>query len=329
MGFYHIQTTRAMVYLCLIVISHGQKYSYDPASPNGPDKWNNTGLTGEWSQYETVNSVIQSSGNQCAGGNRPSPLSLFQNSRCSDLHEPLTRQIADDDCKRDDIQFDITPSSLRAYYPLTDDTCVRPTIVLSGLRDPFTLLWMEVHARAEHVVDGRRFDGEIQMVHAGTGNDAGQLATVSVLIDSSADQDNLEFQWLLEQWVQVSADEEDACDGRRLRMRQVSDYSAKATQHDDAQGTTAQQTTRTAREELDENRRLQFEASPCRTDRFGKGCEPLGPRRRMYPYNLWPSIFYFAYFGSLTAPPCTDNVMWRIIDEPMYVLDNVWRCIAL
>jgi hypothetical protein len=274
---------------------------------NGPDSWSNVEGIGQWAQYN--NDLV--TGNQCSTQNsRPSPLDLQVTRGCIDIHELLTTQISNDtDCTREDITFEITPYSLRAYYPLSDESCERPSLFMSGRFDYYHLLWMEIHARAEHVVDGKRYDAELQMLHSGTGRDEGQLLTVSLMIDASAPNDNLEFEWLLQQWITVAERESESCDGRRLRK--VSEYKLPTKSSSSSVAASSSEQIKTT------HRNLQFGPSFCQTDRFGNGCEPFGPRRRMYPYSLWPSIWYYGYTGSLTAPPCSDNVQWRILDEPM------------
>jgi hypothetical protein len=306
--------------LTLPIVCHAQgwddsyklDFSYDPSAGNGPDAWANVQGAGQWSQYN--NRLIEQIGNQCGSSNRPSPLKLEDAQQCADVHELLPPQISDGDCTREDIAFDITPYSLRAYFPTSNEQCERPELIVPGRFDPYALLWMELHARAEHVVEGKRYDAELQMVHAGTARDEGQLMTVSLMIDASATQDDLEFEWLLQQWGNAALVESDTCDGRRRQLRQgqlrqVSDYQTNINTSN------IQPATHNSQENPQRN--LQFSPSPCRTDRFGNGCEPLGPRRRKYPYSMWPSIWYYGYTGSLTSPPCSDIVQWRILDEPM------------
>ena len=39
-------------------------------------------------------------------------------------------------------------------------------------------------------------------------------------------------------------------------------------------------------------------------------------------YRLLPTVYYFGYRGSATAPPCTRNVIWRFLDVPMKISHN-------
>ena len=269
-------------------------FSYDANSKqgDGPNKWGNVNVANsEWRQYAVGHELfdLNIGSNECTNRIRPSPIPLRKTGRCSDEHELFTRQINDSDCTRNDITFELTPHTLRAYFPENDDTCERPTIEMDGnTGDPFVLTWMEVHARSEHVVDGRRYDAELQMVHMGTSNSDDEMAIVSILIDASAREDHTEFQYLLDQWQSVASDQTAKC-GETTRSLRIRDEVVPN----------------------QESRRAQ-QQQQC----TGKDC---GPRRKMYPYSMWPSVWYFRYSGSLTTPPCSAIVNWRIVDKEMLI----------
>uniref|UniRef100_A0A7S2P2Q1 Alpha-carbonic anhydrase domain-containing protein n=1 Tax=Leptocylindrus danicus TaxID=163516 RepID=A0A7S2P2Q1_9STRA len=43
---------------------------------------------------------------------------------------------------------------------------------------------------------------------------------------------------------------------------------------------------------------------------------------------MWPTIWYYRYDGSLTTPPCTPNVHWRVLDEPMKISRKQFKQLA-
>jgi hypothetical protein len=56
--------------------------------------------------------------------------------------------------------------------------------------------------------------------------------------------------------------------------------------------------------------------------------EPEGPRRKMFPYDLWPTLYYYKYKGSLTYPPCSENARWRIFDAPLRISRRQYKQLA-
>ena len=71
------------------------------------------------------------------------------------------------------------------------------------------------------------------------------------------------------------------------------------------------------RGEEERHRRAQYGDGSCRSDIRGHGCPGYGKRRKAFPHTLWPTIYYFDYRGSITAPPCADIVNWCILDTPI------------
>ncbi|KAL3903318.1 MAG: hypothetical protein SGILL_010489, partial [Bacillariaceae sp.] len=218
--------------------SYKLPFSYEEGASNGPDTWDQVDGIGEWIEYPaTAARLINGGGNRCnAATTRPSPIALEDPSNqqqqlfsCQDLHEPIPRQIdLERDCSRWELTFAITPYSLKAYFPLSDGYCRRPSLTLAGRADPYVMLWMELHARSEHVVAGRRYDAEIQMVHAGSGRNTGELVTISLMVDATAEEDDMEFEWMLQQWKEAAEIEDEQCNGRgtdrRARHRGLSEY---------------------------------------------------------------------------------------------------------
>lgn len=289
--------------------SYQLNFDYDPESGDGPHDWGDVTVDGsEFRQFDVDHNEfnLDVDGNECDRDFRPSPIPLVANSGCTDDHEIRTRQIdEDDDCTRADVSYELTPHVLRAYFPEDDDDCERPSIELDEPDDDdFIIVWMEVHARSEHVVDGKRFDAELQMFHMGTGDSDDEMAIVSVFLEATARQDHEEFQFMLDGWQSTLNRQEALCDQRYLRVhKQVQENALKK-----KNGMSSRKKESTRKEDKKKERELQN----CQGD-------DCGPRRKKYPYNMWPSIHYFSYDGSITYPPCTTAVNWRILDKPMEI----------
>mmetsp|Transcript_25589 Transcript_25589/g.55972 ORF Transcript_25589/g.55972 Transcript_25589/m.55972 type:complete len:517 (-) Transcript_25589:142-1692(-) len=390
-------------------------YSYDPSSPIGPSEWYTIRNADTDSPYYDYTASARHpihdlalNGNQCrtnVNNYRPSPLHLIPTTdrpftECIDRHEMLTRQIDPDlTCTPYDATFEITPQTLRMYLPPSDDTtrggCFRPRLNLSGnFPEEFIFAFLEIHLRSEHLVDGKRYDGEIQMVHFGQGEDRHLATIVSVLLDGGGRVDHLEFQWLLDQWQRVADDMEAECsygngrsagdeeekDGGGMRCRRMmaamevegrdevierrrrrmkllmeseegddnksitSEYATPRTEEEYVKayyGRNAASAEDVTREDVSEEgeevdittdqdqdhqqqhqqrrRRAQYGDASCRADKRGHGCPGYGKRRKQFPYTLWPTIYYYGYRGSLTTPPCSDAVNWRVLDVPLKI----------
>jgi len=342
-------------------------YSYDPVSPIGPSRWSQISNADTFSPYVAYHTLALD-GNECGSTYRPSPLHLRPTpnrpfAECIDRHEMLTRQIDPTfSCTPFDATFSITPHTLKMHLPHTTDDpvqsgagCLPPHINLSGnFPDEFTFGWLEVHARSDHVIDGKRFDAEIQMVHFGQEDDDYMVATVSVLVDATARRDHAEFQWMLDRWQEVADGMQERCsrekeerdgDGKRRRRaaeaaermaRQKEERRERRRRSVQEHGTdfVANFTLSSEEEYLrvyfggagsqrlgeeERHRRAQYGDGSCRSDIRGHGCPGYGKRRKAFPHTLWPTIYYFGYRGSITAPPCADIVNWRVLDVPIQI----------
>lgn len=336
-------------------------YSYDPTSPVGPSRWSQISNAADLSPYAAYE-TLDLEGNECASTYRPSPLHIHPTpdrpfAECIDRHEMLTRQIDPNmSCTPFDASFSINPHTLKMSFPPTDDPlqngCFRPRINLSGnFPEEFVFSWLEVHARSDHVLDGKRYDAEIQQVHLGQGEDDYMVATVSVLVEATARRDNAEFQWMLDQWQGVadviqSGCEEDNEAGRRRqrraeavsrqvkgrdvrierRRRLVKEHGAEViadntlqSEEDYMRAYFGGGNGRDKHQQEQLSRRAQYGEDSCRSDPRGHGCSGYGKRRKAFPHTLWPTIYYFGYRGSITAPPCSDIVNWRILDVPLEI----------
>jgi len=309
-------------------------------------------------------------------------VNLRANDVCEDEHEILTRKRLNSDCLMEDVTFTVHPGTLRATFPRSDEYCNRPSIDMpNGYPHRWIMQWMEVHVRSEHMLDGRRYDAELQMMHLGLNSHNDKIAMITMLIDASALEDDEMFQELLDKW-QMAADEMRATCLRRGYVRNdgfggavahvgggayrrnatnsslpVSDGHERQLKHGKRKKNTHQDdidndelywgklyhpkygddgppvlskdyenatasaaeatTTGTNNGTRARRRRLAFPAEHNDPNR--------APRHKPWPYIMWPTIHYYRYKGSLTQPPCSEIVHWRVFDEPSRISRRQYR----
>ena len=293
-------------------------FDYDPNSNSGPSKWRSIDTSGnEWEKFIGLDHIdLDVAGNECRSTRRPSPSNLIANEECLDQHEILTRKIRDTDCKIEHVSFYRTPHTLRADFPHHDDDCNRPTI---DLPNGYPYRWLahhiEVHLRAEHVLDGRRYDGEIQMYHLGQADQRRELSTVSVLLDASGLEDNAKLQEYIDRWEQAAQDELNNC--KRRKQRHLRKEPARTTIVFANYTNTG--TARSALEDIEH-----MDSRELKDD----GETEYAPRRKMFPYDLWPTIYFYRYKGSITYPPCSEIIAWRVLDEPLVISRRQYKALA-
>eukprot|EP00978_Attheya_sp_CCMP212_P002000 scaffold4111_cov49-Attheya_sp.AAC.5 len=304
--------------------SYHLPFNYDPNSNRGPLSWKNVPVEGnEWEQYVGQELIdLDIDGNECHSKRRPSPINLVANSKCRDNHQMLTRKPKHMDCRMDDVTFSMTPHSLRVDFPTSDDDCWRPTIDLpNGYPYKWIIHHMEVHIRAEHVVDGRRYDGELQMYHLGQEDQKREMAAVSVLLDASGLQDNPKLQEYIDKWQEVSDELKSNCTNNTRRLENL--YSENDANHEEVKKSDQRNRKRNDWTDVEKRRleRMDAEGYASAKDEITPEEEEAGwgPRRHLFPYDIWPTIYFYRYKGSLTVPPCSEIVSWRVLDEPLVI----------
>jgi len=294
-------------------------FDYIPFSPGGPPRWHEVNVTGnDWEKFVGHDKLdLDIDGNECDGDRRrPSPINLIATAKCRDNHEILTRQPRETDCTFDSLDFTSTPYTLRANFPLDDAQCIRPTIDLpNGYPFRWHAYLIEVHLRSEHLLDGRRYDGELQMYHLGQGDQKRQLAAVSVMLDASAYFDNPKLQMYIDEWQVIANEMQTNCTKRReLSSGERDGMTSRNKSGKDVAGAVHDQDSRQDKE----RRQLQDEEDE----------ENYGPRRKMFPYDIWPTIYYYRYRGQITTPPCSQIVSWRVLDEPLRISRKQYKQLA-
>ena len=257
----------------------------------GPEAWGDVDVSS--SDYiQFLNQGLHVTTNECGKYGNQTPIDFFRtNVPCSEFHQirahggdwkNMTRQ--------GEVTFQVTPSYLRIQFDGEGERIPRADSP-GGFTEIFSS-HLELTLPSLHTLNGQHFDAEYSIYHMQSIKN--RSLVVSVLIDASENAYNHQFQRMLNAWVQVENCGIEA--GRRLRFEDI---------HDDDDTDTEEWFETAPLDEHDE-RRL---ASQAR----------IGGRFNIYGNDLVPSIYWYAYAGSLPRPPCTRAVHWRVLDVAMRI----------
>jgi len=261
------------------------RFSYDDDDDRRPSKWDKVSDSGdnEWRKFDGLNSKTKH--NECGkNDNKQSPVDLKKNDDCRADHEML---FSDGTCTFDDIIFEITPYSLKGTFPL--DKCKPPGLDLSDSFHERYVNTFELKLPGEHTIKGESYDGELQFSNVinvekeHKGNRDHQIAMVARLIDATKKKKDDYMEKFLEKWEAVADKKSRTCQslGRgELNLAQIQ------------------------RRQLREQKLTVPFISKKKTDILRQ------PFKNQY---------YYGYKGSLTIPPCSDVVLWYIVDNPMSI----------
>jgi len=268
--------------------SSSLSFSYDIDDPIGPQNWHDVDISeNEWLRFKGKRQIDlhRTNINQCNVNRITSPINLmYPDEECGATHEIKTKLHPNIQCSIRDFSFSITSSGLRAEVPSNnDDTCIRPVIDLpNGFPFPWVLAWIEIKARSEHLIEGRRYDGEMLMVHLGKNQHKNQVTIVSVMLDSTTSyyESNDRIEAYLNRWEGVYYTIAQRCEKSVDKINSNVEYP--------------------------------------------KERDPIRP----FPYDIWPTDQFYRYRGSITTPPCTAMVNWRVLDEPIKISRHQFKRIA-
>ena len=283
----------------------------------------------DWGEY-LIDPSDWNSGNQCrdrssysySSSHKQSPIRLTSDKTCDHRHSVSTPTRGK--CTKSQPRFYQT-----AYGLGVDLTkCSIPqTADYSRSDDPWVMREIVVKAPAEHSIKDastgatRTFAAELQINYSGTntGSDKGtnhesKIATTSILIDASVSYaTDPELEKLIQGWESASSLSYQACG-------KVYDQS------------TCSLTSFRLRRELEHEESEALPESPVEQEieahhgrdlaEFDKSwaCKQAGS------YHCWENLylhtnshFYYKYSGSLTYPPCTNNVDWHVMQQPLKI----------
>lgn len=206
----------------------------------------------------------------------------------------------------------------------------------SGVQD---LTHIDVHVTSEHTICGKRYDAEMQQFYL---HKEGNFEAIALLIEAEEGSDNEHFDKMLNFFQQKFDQDARVCDRKRQRARALFERSrisgsirSNGGGGEDDQSPSKLRGGSINDQEPDEVLQdadydtaasLSIGSAIYQTihDRFLK----LIQRRReasweiwdpLKPWDFYKSVHFWSYSGSLTEPPCSEGVTWRIVDVPMKI----------
>jgi len=273
-------------------------YKYDLDHPLGPDHWNLVDTSNnEWLKYvetelsddsdvKAEHNLKRVTENTCNDHIQESPINLVRiDELCTATHEML-KPTREHPCGFSDFEFKLESFGLRAYAPLDDMKCDRPRLDLpNGFPFGWIMNHIEIKMRSEHLLGGRRYDGEMVMAFLGTKQHNRMVAFVSILLDSTSQYypDNPKLGAYINQWEKAHDAILRKCSSNPIDEKKI------YTNHN----------------------------------------YPYGERGKQgFPYDIWPTEQFYRYRGSITTPPCTSMVNWRILDKPLKISRKQYKRLA-
>lgn len=327
-------------------------FDYDPSSPRGPSRWSQASNTvdekhwKQWQEYIDDDLGRNVCGN--TGSRRQSPIDVRfdkADGQCFEYHEIRHRagefSVADPKTKAL-----ILPTKLRIDYPYVtldsdevrdmgkdrpswteikeEDDGTEGDTVKDAVKGPsadipkgwgyqLPVTHVDIKIPSEHWMEGKQYAAEYQIFLIQNRKAKRGAPAISVLIDlDPADRDNPALQIVLDRFQDEWDKDEAECENIRRKERRVEAIFDRVLGGRDS--AKEQQSTI-----LDEPKEVE--------EKFQKYLRraqeaPQGGYKYFDPWDkdhILKSIYFFGYEGSLTEPPCTEFLEWRILDKPMTV----------
>ena len=281
-------------------------FNYDPYSKYGPDRWRNIQIIEKNDPgYFWHNGDDKMVLNECGKIKKQSPIDVCRTPKdeCTETHEmrPLPG-----DYKMDSILINkqILPNKLRLIFaPRTGEEPDPPQIDFSstgqGLLDMTNI---DFKFPSEHTVCGQRFDGEMQYYVYNPSKK--RFLAVSFLLDANeSNPKNEHLQDVIDALIPVYKNDERQCKERQDMLSSTNSSSSLAAIINDF----VHKGGRRELLEIVEDR----DVSKMRLGQRG-----LATKWHPFHPDIQRTIHFWGYSGSITEPPCTSMVDWRVMDVP-------------
>lgn len=310
-------------------------WNYNPLAERGPPNWKRVNIRdNEYQEFED----LDVNSNQCHH-ERQSPIDVFHNAKCVEHHQIRPRR---GDYNFDTMDFQILPHTLRIEFPRELEYKVgNDTYFKLPPQADFPDGWPRVNAKhldikvpSEHKIYGRQYDGELQITHIINK----RVIIIAAMLDSSQNEHNRKIQTFLDEWEEEFDEMNERCTPKRPRPRYLRD---NVTQVIPKRAIPYMRTRpMKTKKELAEIFELELDDLEWKSN---STVYPLNHAQTTQPtqnasrhlqgtvyessahgsdyalYQILPTIWFFAYEGSFTTPPCSKIVNWRVLEAPIKI----------
>ncbi|CAB9517751.1 anhydrase 1 [Seminavis robusta] len=273
--------------------------------------------------WQGVLAVRRPERNLCDRIGEQSPIDVRPSGATCEEHHQIRVRPGDFKVSGAEVEKQIHPNKLRLKYQRRP--CADPENELCAEPDPphadfphnwggyADLMHIDFKVPSEHMINGTRYDAEMQLVHMHPSRR--RTPTVSVMIQATPKGYNYYLQAALDAFEYVYNVHRAQCAAKRRKERQLmtdihqllgENASRSGDAHAKDFNTWAHFSTDLDDPDFERNRKLQ---------------ERLLQNGVWDPHHiqLVPSIYFYGYEGSLTEPPCGEWVTWFICDSPMII----------
>lgn len=320
-------------------------FNYDPSDNDyGPENWGDVQKTDEYNRWLELDKYHHHNlNNRCSTSTRQGPIDVCDShaftGTCNEFHQ-IRPVHGDYKLDNEHVTMQILPGRLRIKYDTRPNGPMieKPETYTDQFKQTpqpphadFAHYWnwhiqanhVDIKLPSEHTVCGKRFVGELTIWHLHPEPDKFQRPgqdsiVITILIDIHPQgRPNQHLQKAIEEWKKVSEKDTESCQsGRKLEEMYEGDYQlgqyADLSAHSDflSSNIFADEMlgNEKSRDELNRQHRKAYETVE-------------GKNQGWSPYNkeILNSLYFYAYHGSLTEPPCSEFVAWRVMHDPMYI----------
>ena len=265
-------------------------------------------------QHELTNSLIQKGDFGLKSGQVPTPIAEIKPHKLSLRFPERSNGYLDKDARR-------YPDVPRADFSMNGYN--------SGSQP---LIFLDIKTKSEHKICGKRYDVELQYIYL---HWYGRLEAAAVLgeVDEDLTKPNRTFQQILNFFEKKANRDKNACKEKQRRARALFRATKEpgmadmSTLQDEPGSMEVETEANLPFGSDDEVQKLESSKSTLYHNvktRFLNFVDQRDMRSSLAvnfydPDDIWHSEWFIGYSGSMTFPPCSQKVTWRIMDVPFKI----------